>query len=653
MIGSLNILGLVEVLLLFFGFSYLVIRPLLYSPRGDVGQSMTQVILPTPHKVAKLRIVTIVLLSTAGALLGVYAYSTISAAGTYLEDFLAGLVLPNNAVVQNYISRSYMLIPFIAATGMISIALSLNAEFARKAMALTSTVWFIAQVVLATALLSLLAAATAMSTTLFQWIDTTLIIMVFGFLCFLNLVQVNLALPKSVLLPFKGPSTGIALAQLIVATITAAIISIVFFVLFAQYLSLSFPAAALGALFPLQGIYIGTYLVLLMTIRKPRKGIPPWRLPGISVIMPAYNEESIIRRTLEAIDRAAHSYDGVVYVVIADDGSTDSTREIVQSCFSSFTRAQGTLVQCPHRGKAATLNAALYAATTEIVVRIDADIVVTDSVFASLPAWFANSEIGMVGALDLPHPDLKAWYSYGRLYECLRSFAFSRLAQMRVNGIVCVPGTYTAFRRSVALKLNGFVEGMNGEDADLTIQFARLGYRIVIDTDIVIYEDVPQTWNEFRKQRIRWFRGGSQIYGRHFNFTKKNFSTIMYFGLEFSLSKFRAITHPVMFFGLGSVLLLFPGGYELFTKMIILLLFATIPIVILLGSLAIKFGYVRQLGWMLLYYFPFAMAKRLAAIEAILTIPTLAINHENIMAELVTDAKNTVASISLEPEVSV
>ncbi len=77
-----------------------------------------------------------------------------------------------------------------------------------------------------------------------------------------------------------------------------------------------------------------------------------------------------------------------------------------------------------------------------------------------------------------------------------------------VDGIVCIPGTFTAFRRGAALAIGGFVEGMYGEDLDFTLAIARIGYRAAIDTRVRSYEDVPNTQRQLRIQRTR---GGTAV----------------------------------------------------------------------------------------------------------------------------------------------
>src|SRR5207244_935664 len=64
-------------------------------------------------------------------------------------------------------------------------------------------------------------------------------------------------------------------------------------------------------------------------------------------------------------------------------------------------------------------------------------------------------------------------------------------------------------------KLNGFAEGVNGEDADMTIRVGRLGYRIVSDASVRAYTEMPSTFAYLREQRMRWARGTYHMLARN------------------------------------------------------------------------------------------------------------------------------------------
>lgn len=573
-------------------------------------------------------------MNAIGSTLAILAIGPIRSAFIDVIDHIVislSLVPLPNATIP---SRIFILYPVVVVIGLVSVAVTSQGPVRGRLRSLGSSLRFLLFAIAFDAAATVAASAPVISTVTYVWL-TTLATSLGGIIAMLGHFQSSFTLPRPHALPFSRRRRA-AIPELFIAAGVATGLAVSSFVLLAHELSLRFPATGIGILFSIPTIPILTYLFLHLTSPRPKPGVAPARAPALSVIMPAYNETSIIASTLEAIDRAAANYPGSVEVVVADDGSTDGTRELVEATFGRFRHAFGSVVVNPHRGKAATLNAALDAASSEIVVRIDADTRVDTGVFLPLPGWFANPRIGMVGSLDLPDPSFPSWYSYGRLFECLRTFAFGRPAQMRVNGIICVPGTYSAFRGEVAKSFGGFVEGMNGEDADLTIVFERLGYDVVIDTDIIIYEDVPKTWGEFRKQRVRWQRGGIQLFARHFGIRRGNLSTVALFSIKFNLSKFEAVVHPILLFGIGAVLVTFPNGYSLVLKLLILLALGNLPSFLLLSVLAIRHGFGRKIPWMVVSI-PFGLLKRLAALEAIMSLPSSSLEgSERAMLEAIT-----------------
>src|SRR5690349_17717500 len=90
----------------------------------------------------------------------------------------------------------------------------------------------------------------------------------------------------------------------------------------------------------------------------------------ISFIVPAYNEEALIGRTLDAINRVGAGLEEPFEIVVADDASSDNTAEIA--------RAHGAhVVSVNRRQIAATRNAGAREASGDRLIFVDADTVVT------------------------------------------------------------------------------------------------------------------------------------------------------------------------------------------------------------------------------------------------------------------------------------
>lgn len=348
--------------------------------------------------------------------------------------------------------------------------------------------------------------------------------------------------------------------------------------------------------------------------RRPRDPVPP-----IDVLMAAWNEEELIEDALRSIQRAGASYGGAVRVLLGDDGSTDRTAEIADALNYPGAGAYIQVLTGPHAGKGRALNRALAAATADIVVCIDADVQVAPAVFSRLPGWFANPGVGCVGAFDLPNLGLRAWQTKGRLFECLASFGFSRLAYERLDANN-IPGTFLAFRRAEALALGGWVEGMNGEDSDMTFNFGRLGLVSVIDPKIVVYEDVPQTISSFIGQRTRWSRASVHIAARHMPRGPAEYSARYAIQLRFVFIKLSALLRAIIFFQGAALILSADRSGSMMVRGLILLSVGFFPPYVLLTGLMILYGFWRKIPWLVLLL-PFSLVRKVGMLNGILSLP--------------------------------
>jgi cellulose synthase/poly-beta-1,6-N-acetylglucosamine synthase-like glycosyltransferase len=245
--------------------------------------------------------------------------------------------------------------------------------------------------------------------------------------------------------------------------------------------------------------------------------IPPVTVfhPSVSIVMPAYNEEEWIEEAIAHADRAAGHYPGSVEIVVGNDGSTDRTLSLAREAIARLEHARGRVVDLPHGGKSNALNGALAVATGEIVIRCDADTFISESPgFAAIIPHFADPEVGSVqGAV---HPRQRTgWTRKLRALEIAWNHYFLRPAGMGTRSAEVIDGLFSAFRRADLVEIGGWVP-WNGEDTEITMRLQRLGYRIRIEFGALAYEDVPENYDQLRKQRVRWARGVLMANGQHY-----------------------------------------------------------------------------------------------------------------------------------------
>jgi cellulose synthase/poly-beta-1,6-N-acetylglucosamine synthase-like glycosyltransferase len=224
--------------------------------------------------------------------------------------------------------------------------------------------------------------------------------------------------------------------------------------------------------------------------------------PTISFLIPAYNEEQIIGKCIESIDRAAARYGGNTEIVIVNDGSTDNTEKIVLDSMNKLTNSSGRIFTIPNSGKGFALDYGLKRISGEIVFRMDADSLVDKDAISPLVEHFNDPLVGSVSGFAFP---LEATSLLGKAQNVLfASYAYVKRGQEVFDSIVVQPGTSTAFRKDALLKIGGWTSNQFGEDGEISSRIARFGYRSEFEQRAVIYSDSPQTLKTFLAQRSRW-----------------------------------------------------------------------------------------------------------------------------------------------------
>ncbi|MEO1144456.1 MAG: glycosyltransferase family A protein [Cyanobacteria bacterium J06638_22] len=115
--------------------------------------------------------------------------------------------------------------------------------------------------------------------------------------------------------------------------------------------------------------------------------------PLVSVVIPAYNAENFIEKTLESFLAQTHQN---LEILVIDDGSSDRTAEIAQTYSERDSRI--TLIQQPNGGVAAARNSGIQQAKGEFIAPVDADDVWHPEAVALMVQRFdtASEETGVV-----------------------------------------------------------------------------------------------------------------------------------------------------------------------------------------------------------------------------------------------------------------
>lgn len=615
-----DFIGLVIVVVLLLGSLTTLVYPLFLPSTSDKGDGLSVVRLGQNTKGHFTRPTLLFAYITFATVILIVDYQHFASWYSYVVRAVDTAVVPGAPSTLELVSAGPfpVLYRFLIAADLLALAIVMPAPLTKKLQVLWTATVYAVFVVSLDALLTVFATMTHLPIGSLS-LEGVLVDLFVATFVYLRIVTVTYQLPRPTVLPLLRPKRPLQSSAVIV-TVAFLVVSISLSVYF---LSLDRSIANFILLLPLFATptFYNLAFVFFFFLGKKPDTMDSVTYDPINVIMPAFNEAESIATVISYLDAAASTYLGKVYLIIGDDGSRDRTVEVAEEALARCEALDGIVLRLEHGGKAAALNAALRTAVSEIVVRIDADTYVLPGCFTPLPRWFRNPEVGMVGALSAPRTDRgDRWFQKMRNFEELRLFGFNFLSLEYVDSVSCVPGTFTAFRREPALAMDGFVEGMNGEDSDFTMQFGRLGYQVVYDTDIRILEDVPVTLAEFREQRVRWNRASLQTFFRHSPFTAGNEGPRVWFSMIRNMSM-RGVSimrgaAPIALLALLAKADL--HSVDLAVILAVVVEFALTAIVFVI--LAVHYKRARLLPWLITWPI-FLALKRVIQMESLFTLP--------------------------------
>ncbi len=235
--------------------------------------------------------------------------------------------------------------------------------------------------------------------------------------------------------------------------------------------------------------------------------------PNVTILIPARNEEKVMARTLQSmlnLDYPSHHLD----MIIIDDGSTDATRSIIESFARRDPRVKLYVVPGNEsgKGKSRALNLGLQQTESEIIAIYDADNTPEPSSLKYLVAQLLlDTSLGAVLGKFRTVNKSRNFLTRFINIETLSFQSMLQAGRWKMFKVATLPGTNFVVRRSLLLKLGGWDDRAITEDSELSIRIYMEGFRIKYIPYAVTYEQEPESWKVWIKQRTRWVRGNNYV----------------------------------------------------------------------------------------------------------------------------------------------
>jgi hyaluronan synthase len=273
----------------------------------------------------------------------------------------------------------------------------------------------------------------------------------------------------------------------------------------------------------------------------------------VSVIVPVYNQESMVEQVIDSLFQSTHKN---IEVVVVNDGSKDKTKEVLDRIAASKKYDGLQIIHNENGGKRKAVATGFYNSKGKIVVLIDSDSIVDRyAITEFVKAFSADPRIGgAVGHVKIVNSGKNfltkfqdAWYDF--------SFNVGKSSESVFGTVTCISGCLAAYRREAIEHFVPYWAGnpINrwGDDKELTIYtvappstktelrsifgdkfwvplsqklmesmakyddaedrgltaHSMLSWKSVFVASALVYTDAPENWKQFNKQQIRWKKG--------------------------------------------------------------------------------------------------------------------------------------------------
>src|SRR3989338_4047098 len=227
--------------------------------------------------------------------------------------------------------------------------------------------------------------------------------------------------------------------------------------------------------------------------------------PFISILVPAYNEEKTIQKTLESINNLNYPKEKLQVIAI-NDGSKDHTKQKIKQYIQDKPHFQ--LLSHTNKGKAASLNCALQLAKGEFFACLDADSFVEPTTLRKMLVLYATEndpQLAIITPAMKVH-DPKTILQRIQWLEYLVIILLGKIAS-KLDSLYVAPGPFSLYNTSIIRKLGGFDETNITEDQEIAYRVQKHQYKIRQCPAGYVYTTAPATLKPFYQQRKRWYLG--------------------------------------------------------------------------------------------------------------------------------------------------
>jgi hyaluronan synthase len=233
-------------------------------------------------------------------------------------------------------------------------------------------------------------------------------------------------------------------------------------------------------------------------------------VPTVSILLPCFNEGEAVYSTIHSISESEYPF---LETIVTDDCSVDDSAEWIRKAAKDFPNVVAAFNEV-NIGKTQTILNALARSKSEVVIIVDSDTVLGKTCVKELMACLGDKRLGAVGAPAIVrNPNDSALTAFETFIYYL-GFQLGKVPENAMRMVGVIGGYAFAIRRELFEKIRPDLEARNwfgvkvkdGEDRFISHLVLLNGYGTYMDMSALCWTSVPNTFEKYWKQQLRWRR---------------------------------------------------------------------------------------------------------------------------------------------------
>lgn len=286
--------------------------------------------------------------------------------------------------------------------------------------------------------------------------------------------------------------------------------------------------------------------------------------PTVSIVVPAHNEEKVIRRTVKSLLSFNYPIDKMELIVI-NDNSNDGTGRVLKNIKQIYKNFNFKIITTDSitggKGKSNALNIGFKNSKGEYIAVYDADNTPNKNALIYLiKRIYKDERLGaVIGKFRTRNKNKNLLTRFINI-ETLSFQWMAQAGRWQLLNLCTIPGTNFIIRRNIIKDLNGWDINAIAEDTEISFRLYKMGYKIAFMPLAVTYEQEPETLKVWFRQRTRWAKGNVYVLVKYLKsvFSKKSrnirFDLFYFFSVYFFFLSSVVISDVLFFLSIFNVI---------------------------------------------------------------------------------------------------